>query len=331
MKTTGGSDGMLWAIRAAHEQLARVLRRSLPPLPRHRPERILVLGTGGGSAMAGEMLKRVLDRPGLPSVDVCGEYRPPAWVGPKTWALAASHSGNTKEILSAVAQCSRAGARIIALTAGGRLEVLARRRGWPIWSLTPGLMPRALLYEILGGMLRILQPEGERPVREAEKALRNGWERRERAAKTAALKLRGLMPYILGAEPAAAPCALRLKNQLAENGKLVSWAGTLPRAHHDDIVGWGQPASISRRLGAVLLRDGEEDAEIKRRFEATRNVLKGKAGAVLELWTDPGTLLARILTLCQTCDFLSAHLALMRGVAPTPVPVIDELKKRMGR
>ena len=44
-----------------------------------------------------------------------------------------------------------------------------------------------------------------------------------------------------------------------------------------------------------------------------------------------GGLLARMLGLLQTCDFISAYAALRRGVAPTPVPIIDELKRRMGQ
>lgn len=329
-------DPMPAQVRGAHIQLEYALRLRLPRPRARRPARILVVGTGGGSAMAGEALKRLLDRPGLVGADVCQDYAPPAWVGRETLVLAASHSGNTQEVLAALGRCAARGAQVTALAAGGRLAELARRRGWPLVPLTPGVMPRVLFYEILGAMLAALDARGLYPaaraeLREAEGLLRRGAARRERQGRSLAAALAGRIPWIAGAEPATAVCALRFRNQLGENSKLLSVATALPRAHHDEIVGWGQPPGLSRRFAAVLLRDPLESAALTGRFEATRALLAGRAARVLELRSEGRRLASRILTLCQTLDFASVYLALGRGVAPTPVPVIDLLKRRMGQ
>jgi glucose/mannose-6-phosphate isomerase len=41
--------------------------------------------------------------------------------------------------------------------------------------------------------------------------------------------------------------------------------------------------------------------------------------------------LARLLTLVYLGDFLSFYLAVKRGVDPTPVPEIEELKRRLSQ
>jgi glucose/mannose-6-phosphate isomerase len=331
---TSNADPMLERVRRADQQLDGVLKRPSVRLPAGDFDRILILGTGGGSAMAGEAVRRLLDRPGLPSVDICGEYAPPAWTGRRTLTLAVSHSGSTKETLAAADSASRRGARLCAMTSGGPLAALADRRGWPLWRLGEGTMPRALFYEMLGSLIRLLgdagcYPRAEAELRDAALRLRAGSASREKAASACALRLRRLIPYAVGAEPAGAVAALRLKNQLAENSKRIAFAGVVPRAHHDEIVGWSAPRASTRRFGVVLLHGGREPSEIRKRLSATRALLAQRAGALVELRAGEGTLLARMVSLCQACDFLSVQLALLSGVAPTPVGLIDELKRRM--
>jgi glucose/mannose-6-phosphate isomerase len=334
MKSAPPADPMLERVRRAADQLDSVRARPLPRPPRGAFDRILILGTGGGSAMAGEALKRLLDRPGRPSVEVCGEYRPPAWTNRRTLAFAVSHSGSTKETLASVREASRRGASVCALTAGGPLAELAARRGWPVARLGEGTMPRALFYEILASLLRLTSeagagPRPDRDLAETARRLREGAASRERAAWAAARRLRGLVPYAIGAEPLGALAAMRLKNQLAENGKRIAFAAGVPRAHHDEIVGWSAPRADTARYGVVLLRDHQEPPELERRLAATRGLLAPRAGALVELRAETGSPLARLATLIQTCDFLSVHAALLDGVAPTPVELIDELKRRM--
>jgi glucose/mannose-6-phosphate isomerase len=317
---------MLERVRGASAQLEAVLSRPRLKPARRTFDRVLVLGTGGGSAMAGEALKRLFDRPGRPSVDVCGEYRPPSWLGPRSLVFVVSHSGRTKETLAAAKQAAKSGASICVLTAGGPLLALAERERWPVWPLSPGDMPRALFYEILGALLRLLGEERE--LHAAARDLALGAGRRERAALEAAERLRGLIPYALGAEPTGAVAAVRLKNQLAENAKRIAFASAVPRAHHDEIVGWSRRDG-NRRFGVVLLRGGDETPELESRLSATRALLAPRAGAIVELNAQGQRPLSRLATLVQTCDFLSVHAALLDGVAPTPVALIDELKRRM--
>lgn len=95
----------------------------------HRPaetlrevEGVIILGTGGGSAASGNLLRSYLsDRARVPIL-VSQGYDLPAWVGPRTLAIGVTYSGNTEETLSAFSVARRRSARLLALTAGGKLR-----------------------------------------------------------------------------------------------------------------------------------------------------------------------------------------------------------------
>jgi len=50
---------------------------------------------------------------------------------------------------------------------------------------------------------------------------------------------------------------------------------------------------------------------------------------VTEVWSRGESELARLLSLIYIGDFTSAYLALLNGVDPTPVRVIDRLKQEL--
>ncbi|RJQ04933.1 MAG: hypothetical protein C4551_10015 [Bacillota bacterium] len=126
--------------------------------------------------------------------------------------------------------------------------------------------------------------------------------------------------------------ARRWKNQLAENGKTLAHWYTVPEAHHDEVVGWDAPAAIREHLWACVLRDPPaESPRMARRLDATRRLLGERVPGVTEVAAEGESLLARTLSLCLFGDFLSCYVALLRGVDPTPVPLIAGLKEEIAR
>jgi glucose/mannose-6-phosphate isomerase len=148
-------------------------------------------------------------------------------------------------------------------------------------------------------------------------------------AKRLALTLSGgRIPVVYGGELTGA-AAYRWNSDLEENAKLLALHGTLPEADHNEIVGWG--AKETRRLHAVFLRDGEERPAMARRFGVTRTLIRQSAGGVTEVWSRGHGRLGRLLSLIYLGAWVSYYLALLRGVDPWPVPVIDRLKQRLAR
>ena len=93
-------------------------------------------------------------------------------------------------------------------------------------------------------------------------------------------------------------------------------------------MGW-EDGTTAARLAVVLLREPGEDAEVARRIAATREVSFRSAASVSDVTARGSARLARLLSLVLFGDFVSVYVALLRGVDPTPVPPIDEVKRRL--
>lgn len=147
--------------------------------------------------------------------------------------------------------------------------------------------------------------------------------------------VRDRLLLIYGGPGATEGVARRWKNQMAECGKTLAHWYTIPEAHHDEVVGWDAPADIREHLFAVLLRDPEgEWPRIGKRLAATRRLLAEKVldpGRVVEVAARGRSPLARAVSLCLFGDYLSCYVALLRGIDPTPVPIIVSLKEEMAR
>jgi len=264
-----------------------------------------------------------------------------------------------------------AGGGLAVITGGGALAEEARRLPLPLVTLPTGMQARAVFPGIVAALLGLLDGAGlttrefggeieEAASLSAELAAAwgpgataGGGERRETAAARGAgagggaggeevrteptpLELarqtadRLLLVY--GGAGATGGVARRWKNQLAENGKTLAHWYTVPEAHHDEVVGLDAPAPIREHLHACLLRDAEaESPKMKRRLDVTRDLLADRVAGVTDVSARGATPLSRALSLCLYGDYLSCYVALLRGVDPTPVPIIVELKKVMAR
>jgi glucose/mannose-6-phosphate isomerase len=63
-------------------------------------------------------------------------------------------------------------------------------------------------------------------------------------------------------------------------------------------------------------------------MEVTREIAGRHAGTT-EVWSEGDGLLARTLSLVQLGDWTSYYLALLRGVDPWPVDIIERMKARL--
>jgi len=310
-----------------------------------RPAAVLILGTGGGSAAAAHLLSAYLfDRCPVPLVVYQG-YDVPAFTGPDTLVLAVTHSGNTEETLTAAAEALGRGARVVALTAGGRMAAWAASSGLDCLALPGGMMPRVIMPELLASLLGLLAGLGlvdeathAAEVAEAASALEEGarrWGPTQPAsvnqAKDLAAAVQGFVPLIYGTLPFTVAVARRWQGQFAENAKVLAHANAVPQLHHDEVAGWDAPPSYLRRFYGILLSDREDGPAGSRRLGISARLLAPRLGGLTTVSGLGEGRLARLLTLAQLGDYVTAYLALLGGSDPTPVPVIAELKRLMGQ
>lgn len=301
---------------------------------------IVVTGLGG-SAIGGDLARAVAGRHLKKPYIVNRDYELPPFVDASTLVFACSYSGNTEETLSAYGQAKKANASIVCITSGGTLESRAKEDGFPVLPLPKGLPPRVALghslFMLLGAMQSLqLIPDMTESIGEAVVLLvslraKYGPQNQESAnrAKSIARSLHGKIVAVYGSSAILDATAFRWRSQIEENAKNMAFHHILPEMNHNELVGWLYPAEALRNVGVVLLRDKEDHPQVQRRFELTKEIISGKAGALHEVWSEGTSLLARVMSLIYLGDFVSLYLAYLNSVDPTPVDVIDYLKSRL--
>jgi glucose/mannose-6-phosphate isomerase len=304
------------------------------------PRAIVALGMGG-SGIGGDLLRAVLFDEAVGPVISVKEYRAPAFVGPQTLVFACSYSGDTEETLAAYDEATTRGAPCVAITSGGALLRRAQERRHLAVVIPPRLPPRAALPYLFLPMLAVLARAGvvrafDAELREAVDVVRHvaaeyGPDHSDSPARRLADLLRGHIPVVYSAVPFLEPAAERWKDQFNENAKTFAVWNTFPELNHNETVGWGLDAALARLLHVIILRDAVEPERLARRVAITRDLAFARAGGLDEVRATGTGKLARLLSAILIGDFVSWYLALQRGVDPTPVAVIDELKRRLAQ
>jgi glucose/mannose-6-phosphate isomerase len=124
--------------------------------------------------------------------------------------------------------------------------------------------------------------------------------------------------------------ARRWKTQLNENAKTYAVTNTFPELAHNEVVGWQGLRDGVPVLHVVILHDRDDDAQAARRVEAARDIAFGPARGLSEIWSQGTSLLTRLFSLIMFGDLVSAYLAVLLGVDPTPVEAITRIKTRLG-
>jgi glucose/mannose-6-phosphate isomerase len=307
------------------------------------PTSVLVLGTGGGSAAATDLLTAAVTRRCPVPILLNQGYEIPAYANQDTFVIAVSHSGTTEEILSAYEQALAKGCRSIVLTSGGGLKEMAEAHGAPVIAVPGGAMPRIvpgyLIVPLLGLLERLsLIDRDESEFQGLLEVLSAGPSRfgvdvplENNPAKRLAQSLSGTTPVLYGLDPLTHAAAGRWKRQFGENSKVMAFANAFPHAHHDEAVGWDQESEVLQRFSFVILSDSLADPRLLRRVSATREVLVERGAAVEIVEADGRGTLGRLFSLVQQGDYVTLYLALCRAIDPTPVEVIDHFKSVLAK
>ncbi len=322
-------------LRSAADRLATI------EVPRSRePWRgVAVLGMGG-SAMGADLLRGAFsDRARLP-IAVSREPELPAWVGPSTLVIASSHSGGTAETLAATRTAIERGASIVAVTSGGEMAALGDAHGTRV-AIPPGGQPRAALGSSAGLVLGVLAAAGvvDRDVARAEllaaaAACDGGTARFGPAVRAAgnparqvARWLESRIAIVVGGGHLA-PVARRWKTQLNENAKTWAAWDELPELAHNTLVGL-DAAPVLRHAVHVIVLHGTEAPDATARRRAVEDELEASGTAHTTLSIEPDTRLAEAFAGVVLGDWVSYHLAMLRGVDPSLIEPIVRYKARL--
>ena len=295
-------------------------KQSEHELSDRKGSRIIVSGMGG-SGIGGGILSAVSNATNLGQVTSWNDYSLPQWITKECIVVCVSYSGNTAETLSAARAAIDLGCELEIITTGGKLKKLAEENQLHVTEIEKGHQPRAALPLLLKALIyRIGLPNLEEQIGEVNKLALPINE-----AKNIASQLKGTIPCIYSSD-LMNPVAYRWRCQIQENAKQLAFNHQIPEMNHNEIVGWTLP---NNQMSVILIRDNNEKEQIKNRFEATKNVAWDNV-KIVECTAEGKTPLARIMSMIILGDLISLELAKLNNVDPTPVEVIENLKKELG-
>lgn len=301
----------------------------------------IVVGGMGGSAIGGDLLRTYCESTSPLPMSVARSYELPAWVSERTLFIASSYSGGTEETLALLDQAEQRGAQILAITSGGEVLRRAQEGGYDSILIPGGLQPRAALGYSLGVLLRLGQRMGMMTLRavdmdavlaEARARVLVFAHAGENPATELAASLQHRLPVVYSGPGLLEAVNMRWRTQLHENAKVPAVGNVFPELDHNEIMGFeSAPPEIAHRMSVLVLRDAEDHPQVQRRIDITREIVAPQIGAWKEVTTDGNSRLSRMLSVLQLGDWVSFWLAIQRGIDPTPVGSIQELKAILAR
>ncbi len=313
----------------------------LSPQTSRQLNKTVVCGLGG-SAIGGDILKTLLFQKLKIPILINRNYGLPRLVDEETLAFIVSYSGSTEETLSAYEECKKRRSFLISICSGGELKDLSKQDEVPCLIVPSGMPPRTTIGYLSIPLLRILERLKWVEPQNYEELLQVLGEVRKRChpevplsknpAKSLAQELLGKIPLVYGVEGNTDVVAHRLKTQFNENSKILAFWNVFPELNHNEIVGWGEEGKIDlKRFYPIFIRDHGEAEKIKKRIEITQSIIKKRKVKWSEIWTEGKDKLIRVLSAIYIGDWVSFYLAIAEEVDPTPVKMIDFLKKELSK
>ncbi|HEX4773911.1 MAG TPA: bifunctional phosphoglucose/phosphomannose isomerase [Candidatus Saccharimonadales bacterium] len=271
---------------------------------------------------------------------VVRDYDIPDYVSERTYFIAASYSGNTEETLSALEQAEARGAQIAVIAGGGKLVEIAEAKGYPLAILPKAEQPRYAVFYNLRALLALLNQAGltdKAQLAELEKAddfvrsIVEPWiatvPTNKNQAKQIALECIGKSAVVY-AGPKLAPAAYKWKISFNENAKQIAWWNSYPEFNHNEFMGWTKQPT-QKPYAVIDLRSSLEHPRIQKRFEVSERLLSGLRPAPIVVEAEGKTLLEHLLWTIALGDFVTIYTALLNGVNPAPVDLIEKFKKAL--
>lgn len=332
-------DDALGVTARQYEQVDYVVALENPEHDGRELNNVVIAGMGG-SALAADLAKVLLnDRLALP-LEVIKHYRLPNYVNEQTLVIVSSNSGNTEETLACLVEARQRGAQIAATATGGTLTDQAREysimlapfphNGQPrmgmIYNLRAiltilvafGVVSSSILDE-LAGTRSWLQAETEKWVKEVTTV--------HNYAKQLALIAVGKTAEFIGSDLTSS-IAYKWKISWNENAKNVAYWGALPELNHNEFMGWTSHP-IEKPFVIFDIRSDLDHPQIAKRFELTDRLLSGRRPKANEVWLEGDTLMKQLLWGCILADFVSVYVGILNGVDPTQVDLIEKFKKEL--
>jgi glucose/mannose-6-phosphate isomerase len=293
---------------------------------------VLICGLGG-SGIGGTIVNDIVSpKVGIP-IAATKDYSIPNFVNEHTLVIANSYSGNTEETLYALEKCQAKGAEIAVITSGGKLKIIAEKNNYNKIIIPGNQPPRAMFgyaFTELFFMLNhygIIDDSFKSDFTKAIELLDTEKSDIQEQAMSLAKKMYKQTPIIYVANGFEG-VAVRFRQQINENSKMLCWHHVVPEMNHNELLGWRTNVND---LAVVYFRNKSDYDRNQIRMDINKKVISKFTENITEIWSKGDSLIENSLYHINLGDWVSWYLSEMNDVDAIEIDVIDFLKGELAK
>ncbi len=293
---------------------------------------VLICGLGGsgiGGTIVNDIVSPLVGIPILSTKD----YSIPNFVDENTLVIASSYSGNTEETIYALEKCKSRNAEICIITSGGKLKNIAEENNYNHILIPGGQPPRAMFGYAFTEIFFVLNHYGiinesfKSDFKKSISLLDLEKENIQKEAKKLAKRMYKQTPVIYVANGFEG-VAIRFRQQINENSKMLAWHNVVPEMNHNELLGWRTNVND---LAVVYFRNKCDYKRNQIRMDINKKVISKFTNNITEVWSKGDTVLANSLYHINLGDWASWYLSEMNNVDAIEIDVINFLKGELGK
>ena len=293
---------------------------------------ILICGLGG-SGIGGTIVSDIISSKVNIPIAATKDYSIPNFVNEHTLVIANSYSGNTEETLYALEKCQARGAEIAVITSGGKLKTIAEENKYNNIIIPGNQPPRAMFgyaFTELFFMLNhygIIDDSFKSDFDKAINLIDTEKADIQKQAMNLAKKMYKQTPVIYVAKGFEG-VAVRFRQQLNENSKMLGWHNVVPEMNHNELLGWRTNVDD---LAVVYFRNKCDYDRNQIRMDINKKVISKFTSNITEIWSKGDSLIENSLYHISVGDWISWYLSEMNNVDAIEIDVIDFLKGELAK
>jgi glucose/mannose-6-phosphate isomerase len=299
---------------------------------KYNVQNIVVTGLGG-SGIGGTILSELVQSECPIPIIVNKDYFLPEFVNSNTLVIISSYSGNTEETLSAMKQAISKQAQIVCVTSGGEVHAIAKQHNYDTIIIPGGNPPRSCIGYSLVQLFKIVQFNGFvktdllNQVKTTIALLDKEKESIKSEANLVAKALLNKIPviYSLGSCEGA---AVRFRQQINENSKMLCWHHTLPEMNHNELVGWVEK---NDNLAVVTFRTSFDYIRTIKRYDICKELFTKYSSSVTDITAKGTSKVEQFVYLINIGDWISCYIADLKNIDAVEVNVITNLKNELAK
>ena len=293
---------------------------------------VLICGLGG-SGIGGTIVNDIVSPKAKIPITATKDYSIPNFVNEHTLVIANSYSGNTEETLYALQKCQAKGAEIAVITSGGSLKTIAEEQNYNKLIIPSGQPPRAMFGYAFTELFYLLNHYGiiddsfKSDFQKAIQLLDTEKSDIQNQAMDLAKKMYKQTPVIYVANGFEG-VAVRFRQQINENSKMLCWHHVVPEMNHNELLGWRTNVND---LAVVYFRNKSDYERNQIRMDINKNVISKYTENITEIWSKGNSLIENSLYHIHLGDWASWYLSEMNNVDAIEIDVINFLKGELSK